>query len=134
MSPTLGYYYQGHLTGYIAVIELGSDEIVDALSFQRTPSGAIFRHRFQLTDDVQARLGLLNSVFWLDTISISNPIHGSAGLSALFLILYLTGLYRRLAKGKAAVSLLHKGVRLRDHFRNFVPTMSALRDVQHTTG
>lgn len=134
ISPTLGHYYQGHLTGYIAVIELENDATVEQLSFQRAPSGGIFRRRFQLSGDVQRRLGLLNSVFWLDTISISNAIHHSAGLSALFLALQLTGLYGLLAKGKAAGSRLSTGVRYREHFRNLVPTLSAFRDLQTTVG
>ncbi|WP_189602165.1 hypothetical protein, partial [Mesorhizobium sp. M8A.F.Ca.ET.161.01.1.1] len=32
ISPTLGHYYQGHLTGYIAVIELENDATVEQLS------------------------------------------------------------------------------------------------------
>ncbi|MGV1989225.1 GMC oxidoreductase [Agrobacterium sp. 22-221-1] len=132
ISPMLGHYYQGHLTGYIAVVELEKDATVEELSFQRAPSGGIYRRRFQLSDDVQQRLGLLNSVFWLDTISISNALHHSAGLSALFLALQLTGLYGLLAKGKAAGSCLRTGFRYREHFRNLVLTLSAFRDFQRT--
>jgi len=134
LSPALGRFYQGHLTGYIAIVELKDDVSVDALSFQATKGGGIFRRRFQLSCDAQQRLGLLNCVFWLDTISISNALHHSAGLSAVFLALQLTGLYRFFANGKAAGSQLRRGTRYRDHLRNLVPSMSALRDTRMTIG
>lgn len=134
LSPALGHYYQGHLTGYIAIVELETDVGVDALSFQTTKAGAIFRRRFQLSCDAQQRLGLLNCVFWLDTISISNALHHSAGLSAVFLVLQLTGLYRFFANGKAAGSRLRRGSRYRDHLRNLVPSASALKDIRLTIG
>jgi len=134
LSPALGHYYQGHLTGYIAIVELETDVGVDALSFQTTKAGAIFRRRFQLSCDAQQRLGLLNCVFWLDTISISNALHHSAGLSAVFLVLQLTGLYRFFANGKAAGSRLLRGSRYRDHLRNLVPSVSVLKDIRLTIG
>ncbi|QCL97951.1 GMC oxidoreductase [Agrobacterium tumefaciens] len=132
LSRSLGRYYQGHLTGYIAVIELENDATVDALSFQITPGGSVFRRRFQLSGDAQQRLGLLNCVFWLDSISISNAAHHSAGFSFLFLVLQLTGLYRFLANGQAAGSHLRRGVLYRDHFCNLVPSLRALNDLGHT--
>lgn len=134
LSPALGRYYQGHLTGYIAIVELEDDVGVDALSFQATKGGGIFRRRFQLSGDAQQRLGLLNCVFWLDTISISNALHHSAGLSAVFLALQLTGLYRFFANGKAAGSRLRRGRRYRDHLRNLVPSASVLKDIRRTIG
>ncbi|WP_144576853.1 GMC oxidoreductase [Agrobacterium sp. DE0009] len=132
LSRTLGAYYQGHLTGYIAMIEFHDDAVVDALSFKKTPKGSVFRRRLQLSEYVQHRLGLLNCVFWLDTVSISNALHHSAGFSALFLILQLTGLYRFLANGKAAGSFLRRDVRYRDHLRNLVPSLRALNDLRDT--
>lgn len=103
-SPTTGQFYQGHLTGYIAVIQFDTARSAMPLFFQRGGDGSVFRRRFQISPGVQREEKLLNSVFWIDAISIADPVHGSGALSACYLFLRSTGLYRRLSKGLAPAS------------------------------
>lgn len=103
-SPVTGQFYQGHLTGYIAVIQFDCARSAMPLFFQRSQDGGVFRRRLQISPAVQQEERLLNSVFWIDAISIADPVHGSGALSACYLFLRLTGLYGRLSKGLAPAS------------------------------
>ncbi len=124
LSKTLGRFYQGHLTGYLAVAQL-KPEAVKKLSFQTNELGGIFRRRMQVSSPEQRRLKLLNTVFWLDSISISDPIHRSSKLSAIYILLRITGLYHRFGKKKAASSKPRASFSLREHFKNLKPSLKS---------
>lgn len=127
-SPVTGQFYQGHLTGYIAVIEFDAARSAVPLFFQRDADGGVFRRRFQISPAAQREERLLNSVFWIDAISIADPVHGSGALSACYLFLRLTGLYRRLSKGLAPAS---RGAASgwRAHLRNLAADWTWPRDL-----
>jgi choline dehydrogenase-like flavoprotein len=118
LSPRVGQFYQGHLTGYIAVLRLNEPKLARALSLQPDEEGRMFRQRFQIAPAVQLQEKLLNSVFWIDSISIADPIHGSGALSFGYLLLALTGLYGRLSKGMAPTARGVRHIRLRQHLAN----------------
>ncbi|WP_117192102.1 FAD-dependent oxidoreductase [Rhizobium terrae] len=108
----LGRFYQGHLTGYIAVVEFEKPETADFFAFRRDREGYVSRRRFQIAPAMQAEERLLNCVFWIDAISIADPVHGSGALSLIYLFLRVLGLYRHLSNGLAPTA---KGVRNIDH-------------------
>lgn len=114
----LGRYYQGHLTGYLAVVHLTDSELVRQLSFQTDAHGYRFRRRLQLAAPVQVQERLLNTVFWLDAISISDPIHGSGSLSLLYLLMTATGTYRWLSRGLAPRPTRSREGQIRGHLKN----------------
>lgn len=116
----LGRYYQGHLTGYIAIIQLTDQHLQRQLSFETDDEGYKIRRRLQLSPHFQAQERLLNSVFWLDSISISDPVHGSGTLSMLYLALALSGTYGRVSRGLAPRSGKARKGQLRAHLGNIV--------------
>lgn len=114
----LGRFYQGHLTGYLAVAHLDDENIVRQLSFASDPQGYRRRQRLQPSQSLQASEHLLNIVFWPDSISISDPAHGSGPLSLLYLLLKSTGTYRWLTQGLAPRSGPKKKGETLGHLRN----------------
>ncbi|MDX3930204.1 MAG: GMC oxidoreductase [Shinella sp.] len=128
-SGALGRFYQGHLTGYIAVVEFSQAEFAEALSFQRTAKGYVFRRRLQISPEVQIREKLLNTVFWIDPISIADPVHGSGALSLLYLLSFVSGLYGLLANGLAPRSRSQSSLDRRKHFENFLSDRRSAPDL-----
>ncbi|MFD1747475.1 FAD-dependent oxidoreductase [Rhizobium helianthi] len=118
--PALGRYYQGHLTGYLALIEFRSARLADFFAFQRTASSGIWRRRLQIAPDMQNELRLLNAAFWLDAISIADPAHGSGILSLAYLIARSTGFYRRVSTGFAASTASARKRNLKGHLVNLL--------------
>ncbi len=129
LSPATGRFYQGHLTGYIAVVQFDAAHSALPLSFLRDRAGGVFRRRFQIAPAVQREERLLNNVFWIDAISIADPVHGSGALSACYLFLRLTGLYGRLSEGLAPASRGATAGRWRSHLRNLVKDWAWVRDL-----
>lgn len=114
----LGRYYQGHLTGYLAVIHLTDPDLPQQLAFKTDSLGYRSRSRLQLSPSCQTEERLLNSVFWLDSISISDPIHQSGTFSLLYLILALSGTYRLLSRGLAPRATRARRDQLAKHLKN----------------
>lgn len=114
----LGRFYQGHLTGYLAVAHLDNEEIVQRLSFASDSQGHRYRRRLQPSRHQQASHQLLNIVFWLDAISISDSSHGSGSLSLLYLLLRFSGTYRWLSRGLAPRTGPKSKGEIRRHLRN----------------
>jgi choline dehydrogenase-like flavoprotein len=123
----LGRFYQGHLTGYLAVIELASPELAAGLSFQADEDGFVMRRRLQLSAQCQALERTLNTVFWTDAISVADPLHGSGTLSLLYLMLSMTGLYRKLSRGLAPRARPARQGELRAHLANIRSSGISLR-------
>ena len=114
----LGRYYQGHLTGYIALVHLSDPKLARDLSFQTDGQGNRLRRRLQPSPALQNRECLLNTVFWLDAISISDPAHRSGSLSLLYLLLAFSGTYRWVSRGLAPRSGPGRRRDLAGHVRN----------------
>ncbi|EUB97751.1 GMC oxidoreductase [Rhizobium sp. CF080] len=114
----LGRFYQGHLTGYIAVLQFDRPRIASHFAFNVDDEGYVFRRRLQITPAVQAEEKLLNCVFWIDAISVADPVHGSGALSLIYLFLKMFGLYRRLSLGLAPTARGIENIDRRHHWRN----------------
>ncbi len=133
----LGRFYQGHLTGYIAVLHFKQPAAAERFSFRRDEQGYIYRNRLQIAPAAQMENGLLNCVFWLDPISIADPVHGSGALSFIYLVLRVSGLYRRFSAGLAPTTRAASGINWREHFKNIrsdrrwiIDVFGALRNVR----
>lgn len=114
----LGRYYQGHLTGYIAVAQINDKALLQNLSFCCDSQGVRYRRRLQVSPRRQTQERLLNAVFWLDPMSISDPSHGSGTLSLLYLLLAFSGTYRFLSRGLAPRSRDDRSGEIRRHLLN----------------
>lgn len=113
----LGRFYQGHLTGYLAVVHLTKDASRDLL-FAFDEQGYRHRRRLQPSASLQMNERLLNIVFWLDAISISDPAHGSGSLSLLYLLLNASRTYSWFSQGLAPRSGPGKPGEVWSHLKN----------------
>jgi choline dehydrogenase-like flavoprotein len=114
----LGRFYQGHLTGYIAVLQFDKPRLAHHFAFNIDDENYVFRRRLQITPAIQAEEKLLNCVFWIDAISVADPVHGSGALSLIYLFLKIFGLYRRLSNGLAPTARGPENIDRRQHWRN----------------
>lgn len=114
----LGRFYQGHLTGYIALIAFADRQAEAALDFRKDAKGRHYRNRLQISPQTQRENALLNSVFWLEALSVADPAHASGALSAIYLGMYYSGFYRRFANGLAPKSVATMEKMHRVHFQN----------------
>lgn len=81
----LGRFYMGHLTGIIADVTFADRAYADLFDFQYDDrSSSYFRRRFQPSAAAQLKEGVLNTSLWPEG-PISDPRHGSAVLSMLYL-------------------------------------------------
>ncbi|MCK8779585.1 FAD-dependent oxidoreductase [Rhizobium sp. NTR19] len=117
-STSLGRFYQGHLTGYIAILKFADPRKARSLSFRSDDEGYSYRQRLQIAPELQADKKLLNTVFWIDALSIADPVHGSGALSLCYLFLATSGLYRRMSKGLAPTARGLGNVDKQQHWRN----------------
>jgi choline dehydrogenase-like flavoprotein len=105
-AGALGRYYAGHISGKIADIRFNEPSDAAAFDFLRDGSSFV-RRRLRLTAEAQRREGLLNAAFWVDNPPFSDPGHGSALLSAVWMALAFEPLGSRLAP--EAVRRAHVG-------------------------
>jgi choline dehydrogenase-like flavoprotein len=131
-GPALGGFYQGHLTGYIGLIQLKDPDKAAALAYRRDSRGLIYRQRLQIAPAVQLEQRLLNTVFWIDAISIADPIHGSGALSLCYLFLAATGLYRFVSKGLAPTARGMTAIDRMRHWRNIRDDLGSPRELLRT--
>jgi glycosyltransferase involved in cell wall biosynthesis len=102
--PSLGKYYQGHVSGKIAQIKFHGDPTKTQYGFEM--DGAVYcRRRFQFTAEALQRHGVLNTAFWLDTPPFYIPSHGSGVLSLIYLAVRTPGLGKRLLPAAIARSV-----------------------------
>jgi len=97
----LGRFYTGHLTGCLASAQIARRDFARQLWYQRRADGSHVKRRLGLLPSAQAKHGLLNTAFWLESFSVSDPTHGSGALSLIYVLLSLLRLYPRLAQGPA---------------------------------
>jgi choline dehydrogenase-like flavoprotein len=130
----LGRFYQGHVTGHIAVVEFTDRKMEKALLFQNDREGRHFRRRLQISASVQCDERLLNAAFWLDALSIADAAHGSGALSALYLPLAISGLYGMLSEGRAPKTAPGRQQGYREHLRNLRSDPAFFRDLAASAG
>ncbi len=131
-GPALGAFYQGHLTGYIALVHFQDPSHAGVMAFKGDAAGQTYRQRLQIAAPVQLEQRLLNTVFWIDAVSIADPIHGSGALSLCYLFLAATGLYRFLSKGLAPTAWGRHGIDSRRHLRNVREDLPSPRELLST--
>ncbi len=103
--PSLGRYYQGHVSGKIAYVRFYGDPNLTQFGFIRDSDGVYCRRRFQLTKEAIVENKLLNIAFWLDNPPIYDAAHGSGTLSLIYLALRSPVLGKRLLPPAIALSL-----------------------------
>lgn len=127
----LGCFYTGHLTGYLATIRLHQQAVVPGLWYQEGARGSCMRRRLSISPDAQHSHSLLNTGFWLDPISIADPAHRSGALSAIYLGLETSGLYKRLGSGLAPSTIHGKSDGKRQHWANIRSDGKVIQGLLH---
>jgi choline dehydrogenase-like flavoprotein len=88
-SDLLGRFYMSHLSGAVSAVKLSGDPKHIISDYERTPDGIYCRRRFWITEEGQRCHRLMNTYAFLHRPEISDPSHGSAILSAMFLAKHL---------------------------------------------
>ncbi|BDS07657.1 GMC oxidoreductase [Oceaniferula spumae] len=102
---SLGKFYQGHVSGKIASIAFRGDPKQTDYHFHQDEEGNYFRRRFQFSEDVQRREGILNTAIWLDNPLYHDPSHRSGAMSMMYLAMITPFLGKRLAPPAIANSI-----------------------------
>ncbi len=92
----LGKYYQGHVSGKIANVRFFGDPNKTEYGYTTLGDSASCRRRFQFTQSLIEREGLLNTAFWLDNLPVYDARHRNGTLSLIYLIMILPGVKNRL--------------------------------------
>ncbi|KHJ55043.1 hypothetical protein LA66_10930 [Aureimonas altamirensis] len=124
----LGRFYCGHLTGYLAEIRFNDPRFARTLWFQRQRAGGVSRRRLTLSSPVQRQQALLNTAFWLESYSISDPAHGSGLLSSLYMAMKGLSVLPRVRTGLAPTG--PKQDAMAGHFANLRRSRIDLRACQ----
>lgn len=115
----LGRYYMGHLSGHIANIVF-DDPRRAALFAYRDDKESATRRRLTLSEDVQAARQLPNISFAPDNPKMSDPVHGSGILSAIFLLLCTPVIGSRLISEAIRQMQMTDNPRYARHLRNIL--------------
>lgn len=120
-SDCLGRYYACHIENVLGVLRPRSPGTV--FDFERTRDGIYGRRKLQIGASTQRRERLLNIAFRLHYPDVSDPAHGSAVLSAVYLAKRgLVPEYRRILMHGAAQG----STAWRPHMRNVLHGLPAL--------
>lgn len=103
--PSLGRYYQGHISGKIASICFKGKPERTEFGFRREADGSYQRRRFQFMDEAVVKNNLTNIAFWLDNPLYFDPAHRSGAMSFMYLAMLTPILGRRLAPPAVAYSI-----------------------------
>ena len=118
----------GTLTGYLAEIRFNDPRFARTLWFQRQRAGGVSRRRLTLSSPVQRQQALLNTAFWLESYSISDPAHGSGLLSSLYMAMKGLSVLPRVRTGLAPTG--PKQDAMAGHFANLRRSRIDLRACQ----
>jgi choline dehydrogenase-like flavoprotein len=121
IPPSLGRYYQGHVSGKIATVKFNGDPKKTDFGFCRDQDGVYIRRRFQFSKETLLTENLLNTAFWLDNPPYYDPQHGSGTMSLIYLAMVTPVIGSRLAPGAIAESVTKgKRIRVGRHMANVV--------------
>ncbi|QHI98448.1 FAD-dependent oxidoreductase [Xylophilus rhododendri] len=81
----VGRYYMCHIAGNVGTLAVQGEPDRVRHGYERSPEGIYCRRRLSLTAAEQSRLGVANMVARLHFPRITDPAHGSAVLSGLFM-------------------------------------------------
>jgi len=94
-SGLLGRFYMSHLEGTLGRLHVASGRDV-AWNFARTPDGIYAKHYMRLSDDVQQKHRLRNTIFRLHHANPMDPDHGDPVLSLMYIAKrFILAEYRR---------------------------------------
>jgi choline dehydrogenase-like flavoprotein len=83
----LGRWYMSHVGASIAQAHFNAPPAATIYGFERDGDGVYVRRRFTFSADYTLANGLPNVAMWLENPEISDPSHGNAVLSSIYLIL-----------------------------------------------
>jgi choline dehydrogenase-like flavoprotein len=119
--PSLGKYYQGHVSGKIASVRFYGDPKKTDYGFLRTSDGVYLRRRFQLSTEALLENNLLNTAIWLDNPLYVDPEHRNGAMSFMYLTMITPVLGKRLAPPAIAQSITKgKIAGIPQHIRNIL--------------
>jgi choline dehydrogenase-like flavoprotein len=108
VSPSLGKFYQGHLSGKIASVKFWGDSKDTDYGFQK--DGEVYiRRRFQFSSSFLKENNLLNTAIWLDNPLYFDPAHKSGAMSFMYLAMITPIIGKKLAPPAIAHSVT-KGI------------------------
>jgi len=107
-DAVLGKFYMGHISGKIADVVFSEPALIDEFDFF-AEDGHFARRRFTLSEESLKRHELLNIAFWTDNPPFHDPAHRSGILSAVWLMLAIPFVGRRLLSEGVRIS--HVGPR-----------------------
>ncbi|EHQ28464.1 GMC oxidoreductase [Mucilaginibacter paludis] len=103
--PTLGKYYQSHLSGKIASVKFKGNPKKTDYGFLRNADGTYIRRRFQFASKYLVDNDLLNTAIWLDNPLYFDPKHKSGAMSLMYLTMITPILGKKLAPPAIAYSI-----------------------------
>lgn len=119
--PSLGRYYQGHLSGKIASVVFAGEPKETEFDLQKDASGVYFRRRIQFSRELLEHENLLNTAIWLDNPLYHDPIHRNGTLSMFYLAMISPIIGKRLAPRAIANSITKgKVVSIHKHLWNVI--------------
>jgi hypothetical protein len=86
-SGHLGRWYMAHVRGSIAEIQFSTPPASTTYGFERDADGVYVRRRLTFSSSYLLEHELPNIAMWLDNPELSDPSHGSAALSCIYLAL-----------------------------------------------
>jgi choline dehydrogenase-like flavoprotein len=119
--PSLGKYYQGHVSGKIASVRFYGDPKKTNYGFLRGSDGVYLRRRFQLSTEALLENNLLNTAIWLDNPLYVDPEHRNGAMSFMYLAMITPVLGKKLAPPAIAQSITKgKVAGIPRHIRNIL--------------
>lgn len=86
-SGHLGHWYMAHVESRIALVHFTTPPAETIYGHERDSDGVYVRRRFTFSPEFQIRERLSNAALWLVNPEISDPVHGNAILSFVYLAL-----------------------------------------------
>ncbi|WP_035663307.1 GMC oxidoreductase [Bradyrhizobium sp. Ec3.3] len=102
-KSVLGRFYMGHISGKIADVVLDNPASIAELDFFKE-NDHFARRRFTLQEDTLKKEELINIAFWIDNPPFYNASHGNGILSAVWLMLAIPFIGRRLVSEGVRIS------------------------------
>lgn len=85
-SDHLGRHYMAHLAATAGTVKFSSAPHAIAFDYERDSAGVYCRRRLAVTEKAQREHRLLNTIFRTQLPDITDPAHGNAILSAMYLV------------------------------------------------
>jgi choline dehydrogenase-like flavoprotein len=121
VPPSLGHYYQGHVSGKIASVVFNGNPKKTDYGFQKTKDQTFVRRRFQFSTEFLKEQNFLNTAMWLDNPLYHDPEHKSGPMSFMYLAMITPLLGKKLAPPAIAESITKgKKTNINKHLLNVI--------------